>query len=323
VTTTMPACSLLRFAQEDDRVFEMADYEGPVARWCPGCGDHSVLAATERLLRQEQLRPEETVFVSGIGCSGRFPHHLDTYGFHGIHGRALPLATGIKLHRPDLNVFAVMGDGDCVSIGAGHWIHAIRYNTDMVAFMLDNHIYGLTKKQTSPTTPQGYATNTQPHGTYLPAMNPLTATLGVTNVSFVAQTAEWVPQHLQATLEAAFHHRGFAFVRILQRCPHYTSQMFMDAVRDPDRIELLVHEDGIRVDGLEEIYENSRSHDPADLDFARRLAEEENGGAERIRLGVFFRDVERPTYDAIRRVPSRSGEEKVRRLNRELDRHAV
>ena len=301
----------------------MEDYEGPVARWCPGCGDHSVLAAAERLLRDEQLAPEETVFVSGIGCSGRFPHHLDTYGFHGIHGRALPLATGVKLHRPDLNVFAVMGDGDCVSIGAGHWIHAVRYNTDMVALMLDNHIYGLTKKQTSPTTPQGYRTNTQPHGTYLPGMNPLTVTLGVTNASFVAQTAEWVPQHLGATLRAAFRHDGFAFVRILQRCPHYTTQMFLDAVQDPDRIELMVHPDGVEADGLEQIYEHTRPHDPRDLDLARRLAQQDGDPEARIRLGVFYRDASRTTYDELRRVPSRSAEERVEKLNQELDRHAV
>ena len=317
-------CSLLRRAREQDRVLEMEDYEGPQARWCPGCGDHSILAATERLLKKEQMAPEETVVVSGIGCSGRFPHHIDTYGFHAIHGRALPVATGVKLHRPDLDVFAVMGDGDCVSIGAGHWIHATRYNTDMVAMMFDNHIYGLTKKQTSPTTPQGYRTNTQPHGTYLPAMNPLTATLGVSNVSFVAQTAEWVPQHLDATLEAASHHEGFSFVRILQRCPHYTGEMFLEAVRDPDRIELLVHPDGVEADGgLSEVYENRRRHDPGDLEFARRLAEKEGEDVERIRLGVYFRDPSRPVYDRIRSVPRRSAEERVETLEEELDRHAV
>ncbi len=321
--TTTPACSLLRLAREDDRIFDLDDYDGPIARWCPGCGDHSVLAATERLLRDEQLAPEKTVFVSGIGCSSRFPHYLKTYGFHGIHGRALPLATGMKLHRPDLDVFVVMGDGDCVSIGAGHWIHAIRYNVDMVALLLDNKIYGLTKKQTSPTTPLGYRTNTQPHGTWLPPMNPLTTTLGVTNASFVAQTAEWVPQHLQATLKAAYHHEGFAFVRILQRCPHYTQDLFDEAVKDPTRIELLVHGDGIQVEGLEKIYEHSRSHDPRDLDFARRLAEEDGDGSGRIRLGVFFRDESRPTYETIRRVATRSADDRVEALKRELDRHAI
>ena len=118
-------------------------------------------------------------FVSGIGCSSRFPHYVNSYGFHGIHGRALPIATGLKLARPELDVFVVMGDGDCTSIGAGHWIHATRYNTNMTVLLLDNNIYGLTKNQTSPTTPQGYASNTSPRGSVLPALDPLQTTLGV------------------------------------------------------------------------------------------------------------------------------------------------
>ena len=133
-------CSLLGCGWDEDRVFEMEDYQGQLARWCPGCGDFAVLTAVERLLESEQLPPERTVFVSGIGCSSRFPHYLTTYGFHGIHGRALPLATGVKLSRSDLSVFVVMGDGDCCSIGAGHWIHATRYNVRMVALMLDNEV---------------------------------------------------------------------------------------------------------------------------------------------------------------------------------------
>ena len=225
------SCSSLLTPVEDDREFSLGDYEGARARWCPGCGDHSVLTAAQRLLVDEQLKPEETVFVSGIGCSSRFPHYMKTYGFHGLHGRALPVATGIKMNRPDLNVFVVMGDGDCVSIGAGHWVHATRYNVDMVAMMLDNNIYGLTKMQTSPTTPQGYKSNTQPQGSWLPALNPLEATLGITNASFVAQTAEWIPAHLFATLQAAYRHRGFAFVRVLQRCPVFTEDIYLHASR--------------------------------------------------------------------------------------------
>jgi 2-oxoglutarate ferredoxin oxidoreductase subunit beta len=317
VSTT---CSLLTLAvDDDDRVFELHDYEGAMARWCPGCGDHSVLTAVEKLLAAEQLPPEQTIFVSGIGCSSRFPHYLRTYGFHGLHGRALPVATGVKLHRPDLHVFVVMGDGDCTSIGAGHWLHATRYNMQMVALMLDNNIYGLTKMQTSPTTPQGFPSNTQPHGSWLPALNPVEATLGITNVSFVAQTAEWVPAHLYATIQAAYHHRGFAFVRILQRCPVYTPSIFQAAVRSPDRIELLVHDDGVVVPELEKLYANRIVHDPRDLDGARRLAEP----TDRIRLGVFFRDETRPVYEEIRRVPKRTADERVKLLEEELDRYAV
>jgi 2-oxoglutarate ferredoxin oxidoreductase subunit beta len=313
-------CSLFDLAHDDDgRRFEMADYEGPPARWCSGCGDHSVLTAVRRLLVEEQLEPETTLFVSGIGCSSRFPHYMKTYGFHGIHGRALPVSTGIKLSRPELEVFTVMGDGDCVSIGAAHWIHAIRYNVDMVALLLDNNIYGLTKKQTSPTTPQGYKSNTQPHGSYLPPMNPLEATLGVTNASFVAQTAEWVPAHLYATIKAAYRHRGFSFVRILQRCPHFTPDMYGDVVKNPGKVELLVHRDGVQAPEIEKLFQHKRPHDPADLDEARSLAED----MDQIRLGLFFRDEKRPRYEETRRLPKHTAADKIRLLEEELDRYAV
>jgi 2-oxoglutarate/2-oxoacid ferredoxin oxidoreductase subunit beta len=314
------ACSLLSCVDEDDdRRYELGDYEGAVARWCPGCGDHAVLTAVEKLLVSEQLRPETTVFVSGIGCSSRFPHYLNTYGFHGIHGRALPVATGVKLHRPELDVFVVMGDGDCCSIGAGHWLHATRYNVDLTALLLDNNIYGLTKNQTSPTTPQGHPSNTQPRGSWLPALNPIAATLGITNASFVAQTAEWIPQHLFATLQAARRHRGFSFVRILQRCPQYTPTLFQIALREPERVEMLVHDDGVTVGGLGKLYPNQVPHDPRDLDAARRLAEFDGT----IRLGVFFRDERRPRYDVMRKVERLTPERRAELLNAELDRHAV
>ncbi len=316
----MSTCALFQFAQEkDDRHFEMADYQGPVARWCSGCGDHSVLTAVQRILTEEQGKPESTVFVSGIGCSSRFPHYLKTYGFHGIHGRALPLSTGVKLGRPDLDVWVVMGDGDCVSIGAGHWIHAVRYNVDMVALMLDNNIYGLTKKQTSPTTPQGYGSNTQPRGSYLPAMNPLAATLGVTNASFVAQTAEWVPAHLLATLQAARAHKGFSWVRILQRCPHFTADIFGDAVKDPNQVELLDHPNGIQVPALDALFKHRISHDPGDLDRARELAQP----VDRIRLGLFYHDPSRPRYEETRRLAHHSANDKIALLDQEFDRYAV
>ena len=313
------SCSLLHAAHEDERVFEMADYQGPVARWCSGCGDHSVLASAQRLMTEQQLKPETTVFVSGIGCSSRFPHYMKTYGFHGLHGRALPVATGVKLNRPDLDVFVVMGDGDCVSIGAGHWVHAVRYTVDMVALLLDNEIYGLTKKQTSPTTPQGYKSNTQPRGSYLPAMNPLVATLGFTNASFVAQTAEWVPAHLFATLKAAYEHPGFAFVRILQRCPHFTADIFGEAVKKPEMVEILEGPGGIRVPSLDAIYERKVAHDPSDLAGARALAQE----ASAIRLGIFFKDESLPRYEETRTIPKHSPREKIDLLEKEFERYAV
>ena len=315
----MTTCSLLSHALDDGRPFERADYESARARWCPGCGDHSVLTAIQKLLAAEQLRPEQTVFVSGIGCSSRFPHYVKTYGFHGLHGRALPVATGIKLHRPDLNVFVVMGDGDCCSIGAAHWIHTIRYNLKMVVLLLDNNIYALTKKQTSPTTAQGIASNTQPQGSYLPALNPLSVSLGVTNVSFVAQTAEWSPPHLEATLRAAYAHPGLAFVRILQRCPVYMPAQFQDAVQDRTVVELLTHPDGVDVPQLAAVYKAQRTHDPSDIAAARSLANDEHP----VRLGVFFRDPSRPRYEDTRRPPPRTADEKVALLGKELDRYAV
>jgi len=316
---SLSCCSLLT-PVEEDREFSLEDYEGARARWCPGCGDHSVLTAAQRLLVDEQLKPEETVFVSGIGCSSRFPHYMKTYGFHGLHGRALPVATGIKLNRPDLNVFVVMGDGDCVSIGAGHWVHATRYNVDMVAMMLDNNIYGLTKMQTSPTTPQGYRSNTQPQGSWLPALNPIEATLGITNASFVAQTAEWIPAHLFATLQAAYRHRGFAFVRVLQRCPVFTEDIYLDAVRNPEMIEMLTHPDGVEVpESLRQIYPNQVRHDPSNLRAARELAAD----SSILRLGVLFRDESNPRYEETRHLPLHTADDKIRILNEELDKYAV
>ena len=318
------ACGLLPVLSDhehehDDEPYEMSDYEGARARWCPGCGDHSILAAVQKLLTAEQLAPERTMFVSGIGCSSRFPHYLKTYGFHGIHGRALPIATGIKLNRPDLEVFVVMGDGDCTSIGAGHWIHALRYNIDLTVMLLDNGIYGLTKNQTSPTTPQGLPSNTQPSGSWLPALNPLSVALGVTNASFVAQTAEWVPAHLYATLRAARRHQGMSFVRILQRCPVYTPMIYQKAVQDPANIAMLTHDEGVVVPELERLYKNKVAHDPRDLDAARRIA----GATDRIHLGVFFKDPTRARYDEIRRIAPKTADERVTLMNAELDRYAV
>ncbi|MHC4923890.1 MAG: thiamine pyrophosphate-dependent enzyme [Planctomycetota bacterium] len=311
--------SLLECGVVGEREYDLSSYEGSVARWCSGCGDHGILTAVQRLLAGENLDPEQTVFVSGIGCSSRFPHYLSTYGFHGLHGRALPVATGIKMTRPDLHTFVVMGDGDCCSIGAGHWMHATRYNVDMVALLLDNNIYGLTKKQTSPTTPQGFESNTQPRGSFLPALNPVSATLGITNASFVAQSADWAPAHLYETLKAAYAHPGFAFVRILQRCPVWTVDVFRDAVQQPQLTELMVHPDGIREPDVEALYKNHVEHDPSDLDAARSLAEDTSA----VRLGLFYRDASRPRYDAIRRVPPQTAEARMALLDEELDRHAV
>jgi 2-oxoglutarate ferredoxin oxidoreductase subunit beta len=313
------AISLLDLEADASVCLEADDYQRRPGKWCAGCGDFGALNSVKRLMAKEQLQPEKTVFVSGIGCSSRFPHYVNTYGFHGIHGRALPVATGVKLARPELDVFVTMGDGDCTSIGAGHWIHATRYNCNMVVLMLDNNIYGLTKNQTSPTTPQGYASMTSPHGSVLPPLDPLQATLGVSNASFVAQTADWVPAHMYATMQAAYDHPGFSFVRILQRCPKFTPDVFQKNVENPDLTELLVHENGVDVPALEQLFKSRRVHDPLNLDDARSLARR----TDMLRLGIFFRDDSLPVYEEVRAVPKVSAEEKIARLNKEFERYAV
>ena len=284
------SCSVL------DERHELAYYGRGIPRWCSGCGDNAVLAALQRLCRDERLRPEKTVCVSGIGCSSRLPHYLNVYGFHSIHGRALPIAQGIKMSRPDLDVIVATGDGDCCSIGTAHWIHAVRYNIDMTVLLLDNGIYGLTKKQMSPTTLRGLVTNTSPQGSFLEPLNPLSVTLGIANVSFVAQAVDWIPETLNEIVSLAFNHRGFSLVRVLQRCPQYLPDAFDPWIRDPDRVRLLTHDDGLCPSpGLLEIHRNSQVHDPSDLDRARHVA----GQTEPIPVGILYRNVAAPRYEQI------------------------
>lgn len=303
------------------RYFTLEDYEGGVARWCPGCGDLAVLTAVQRICRDEQLAPEKTVCVSGIGCSSRFPHYMKTYGFHGLHGRPLPVACGIRARRPDLDVWVATGDGDCCSIGAGHWIHAIRYNMDMVVMLFDNHIYGLTKNQTSPTSPAGTKTYTHPRGSWLPPLNPIQATLGMTNVSFVAQTVDWNPAHLHATLSAAHEHEGLSFVRILQRCPTYTHGIYEEMQRDPSTLMLLTSERGVTVEAaVAKIFSNQEAHDPSDMANARRLADL----VDPLPIGLFYHDPGAPRYDAFTAEGMDvTPETKIAELERELDRFAI
>jgi len=268
-----------------------------VPRWCTGCGDNAILAAVQRLCRDEDLRPEKTVFVSGIGCSSRFPHYMKTYGFHGIHGRALPVAEGIRMARPDLHVFVNTGDGDCCSIGAAHWIHAIRYNMNMTVMLHDNQIYGLTKKQASPTSPRGTKSNTTPRGSYLDALQPLTVTLGVQNVSFVAQAVDWIPEVLYDIIAAAYRHKGFSFIRILQRCPEWLPSMFEPWMQDPLKTLLLTHENGLQLSpGVSKVYKNQERHDPSNINRAREIASSQDP----IPVGILYRNPEIPCYEELR-----------------------
>jgi 2-oxoglutarate ferredoxin oxidoreductase subunit beta len=257
------------------------------------------------------------MFVSGIGCSSRFPHYMKTYGFHGIHGRALPVAEGIKMARPDLHVFVNTGDGDCCSIGAAHWIHAIRYNMNMTVMLHDNQIYGLTKMQASPTSPIGTKSNTTPRGSYLEALNPLTVTLGVQNVSFVAQAVDWIPELLYDIIAAAYHHKGFAFVRIIQRCPEWLPTQFEPWIKNPEKTLLLHHEHGLRLSpALAKVYKNQQEHDPANLNRAREIA----SSADPIPVGILYRNPEVPCYEDVRHAGQLRSTKLIKTgLERELD----
>jgi 2-oxoglutarate ferredoxin oxidoreductase subunit beta len=299
----------------------LEDYQGGVPRWCSGCGDNAILAAVQRLCRDEDLAPERTVFVSGIGCSSRFPHYMKTYGFHGIHGRAFPLAEGVKMARPDLHVFVNTGDGDCCSIGAAHWIHAIRYNMNVTVILHDNHVYGLTKKQASPTSPQGFKSNTTPRGAVLEPLNPLTVTLGVANVSFVAQGVDWMPEQLYDIVRKAFHHRGFSFIRIIQRCPEFLPKMFEPWLHDPGRTLVLTHENGLKPSSeVSRIYRNQRAHDPSDIHAAREIASSEDP----IPVGILYHDPSVPCYEDLRGAGAPRSPERTRAgLDAELDKYTI
>lgn len=307
--------------EERPSCFTLEDYEGSQPRWCTGCGDRPVLTAVQRICRDEQLSPERTCVVSGIGCSSRFPHYMSTYGFHGLHGRALPVACGIVSRRPDLHVFVATGDGDCCAIGTAHWIHAIRYNMNMTVLLLDNNIYGLTKKQTSPTSARGQRTNTHPEGWFLGAMNPISVTLGIANASFVAQTVDWNPPHLHQTILAGHRHPGLSFIRILQRCPHFTGEIFAPCQRDPSQLLLMNHPDGIALDDeARKVFPNQVEHDPSDLAAARTLADREDVYP----IGLFYRNAEAQRYDQYsQRGTGMTAGEKKRALEQELARFGM
>ena len=300
---------------------QLEDYQSGVPRWCTGCGDNAILTAVQRLCRDEGLRPEKTVFVSGIGCSSRFPHYMKTYGIHSIHGRALPIAEGIRLARPDLKVFVNTGDGDCCSIGAAHWIHAIRYNMNLTVFLHDNQIYGLTKKQASPTSPIGTKSNTTPRGSYLDGLNPLTVTLGVANVSFVAQAVDWIPESLYQIVKAADHHKGLSFVRIIQRCPEWLPKSLDPWLQDPERVQLLHHTNGLQISqGISRVYKNQVEHDPMDIHRAREIA----SNSDTIPVGILYRNPEVPCYEDTRHSGALRTVEAIKKnFNAELDKFSV
>jgi len=201
-------------------------------RWCPGCGDYAILAAVQSFLPELGIPPWRIVFVSGIGCSGRFTYYVDTYGVHGIHGRAPALATGIAIARPDLSVWVVTGDGDGLSIGGNHLIHALRRNVNIKILLFNNQIYGLTKGQYSPTSEEGKVTKSTPFGSVDHPFNPVALALGA-EATFVARTLDNDRQHLTEVLRRAAAHRGSAFIEIYQNCNVFNDGAF-DMLREKE-----------------------------------------------------------------------------------------
>ena len=213
-------------------------------RWCPGCGDYSILANLQRVMPDFGIPRERFVFVSGIGCSSRFPYYMNTYGFHTIHGRAPSFATGIKVSRPELSVWVVTGDGDGLSIGGNHLLHTIRRNLDLNILLFNNRVYGLTKGQYSPTSLLGMRTKSTPQGSIDHPIDPISFALGA-GATFVARTVDVDAPHLQQVLRRAQDHHGTSFVEILQNCPVYNDDEWVEVEDRKTRVEAaLAIEDG-------------------------------------------------------------------------------
>ncbi len=289
-------------------------------RWCPGCGDYIILAAVQSFLPELGLRRENIVFVSGIGCSSRFPYYLDTYGMHSIHGRAPAIATGLATSREDLSVWVVTGDGDALSIGGNHLIHALRRNVNLTILLFNNRIYGLTKGQYSPTSEEGKVTKSSPLGSVDHPFNPVSLALGAEG-TFVARTMDSDRKHLIEILRAAAAHRGTALVEIYQNCPIFNDGAF-DLIKDREQQEArLIHltagqpvqvgpEDArqtlVRDDANDLVWvpagearpERVVVHDPYADDPAQAfaLSRIEGPAMTHVPMGI-FRSVEHPTYD--------------------------
>jgi 2-oxoglutarate ferredoxin oxidoreductase subunit beta len=288
-------------------------------RWCPGCGDYAILAAVQSFLPELGLEREKIAFVSGIGCSSRFPYYLNTYGIHSIHGRAPAIATGLAVSRPDLSVWVVTGDGDALSIGGNHLIHALRRNVNLKILLFNNRIYGLTKGQYSPTSEPGKLTKSSPVGSVDAPFNPLSLALG-SEATFVARTLDSDRAHLQEVLRAAAEHEGSAFVEIYQNCPIFNDGAF-EVLKNPEtRDESIIRlqdgepirfggpggekvvvqsgyglqvRDASAVDAADVVVHKADVDDPA---YAFALSRLSGTVLDHTPIGV-FRNVRRPTYD--------------------------
>ncbi|WP_068264231.1 2-oxoacid:ferredoxin oxidoreductase subunit beta [Janibacter limosus] len=293
-------------------------------RWCPGCGDYAILAAVQGFLPELGLRKENITFISGIGCSSRFPYYLDTYGMHSIHGRAPAIATGLATSRPDLSVWVVTGDGDALSIGGNHLIHAMRRNVNMTILLFNNRIYGLTKGQYSPTSQPGLVTKSSPMGSVDAPFNPVSLALGAEG-TFVARTMDSDRKHLTEVLKAAATHRGTSIVEIYQNCPIFNDgafELIKDieqqkarlvhlrdgepiAIGEDDERELLIRGEGgsvrfvpegeVTAQGLADqvVVHDVTLTDPSQAFSISRLDSE---SMTHVPMGI-FRAVDRPTYD--------------------------
>lgn len=231
-------------------------------RWCPGCGDYSILAQMQRVSPDLGVKRENFVWVSGIGCAARFPYYMNTYGFHGIHGRAAAIATGVKLNRPDLSVWVATGDGDLLSIGGNHFIHSCRRNIDIKIILFNNRIYGLTKGQYSPTSEKGKKTKSTPFGSIDYPFNPLSLAIG-SNATFIARTLDRDAKHLQSMMKRAADHKGTAFIEVFQNCNIFNDgafELLTEKDTKPDHVLVLEQgkpmvfgknmDKGIKLDGL-------------------------------------------------------------------------
>jgi 2-oxoglutarate/2-oxoacid ferredoxin oxidoreductase subunit beta len=293
-------------------------------RWCPGCGDYSILTAMQMLMPELGVRREDTVFVSGIGCAARFPYYMNTYGMHGIHGRAPAIASGLAVSRPDLDVWVVTGDGDALSIGGNHLIHALRRNVNLTILLFNNQIYGLTKGQYSPTSEVGKVTKSTPFGSVDAPFNPVSLALGA-EASFVARTHDMERKHMMETFRRAHDHKGGAFVEIYQNCNVFNDGAFEQITSREARPQMLIpleHGQPIRFgpDGARGVVLDGQGRakivDVADVGEDKILVHDEKreepglafmlsrlarGPYEPTPVGV-FRAVERPTYgDAMQR----------------------
>ncbi|MEZ5979137.1 MAG: 2-oxoacid:ferredoxin oxidoreductase subunit beta [Planctomycetota bacterium] len=282
-------------------------------RWCPGCGDYSILNSVQGVLADLGIPREKFVVVSGIGCSSRFPYYMNTYGFHTIHGRAPAIATGVKVANPDLSVWMITGDGDALSIGGNHTAHILRRNVDVKILLFNNQIYGLTKGQYSPTSPVGLRTKSTPFGSVDRPFNPISFALGA-GATFVARTVDTHPKHMEKTLAAAAAHKGAAFVEIFQNCVIFNDGAFEAKtdrkVRD-DRTFDLEHgkpmvyghdlDKGVRFDGFDVRFGAASEADTWDAaratTSAAQLVAELDANPDLPTAIGLFRRIEAPVYD--------------------------